>query len=86
MAGHMGNKNCTKFAVRVSISVDVFNNYGSGSVGGASCIAFYDNGHLCLRECSLFLVGGLVNDSNQYQNFLHPFIHGNTNLDHKPFI
>ncbi|XP_044175907.1 LOW QUALITY PROTEIN: 50S ribosomal protein L3-like [Acropora millepora] len=65
MAGHMGNKNCTKFAVRVSISVDVFNNYGSGSVGGASFIAFYDNGQLCLRECSLFLVGGLVNESNQ---------------------
>lgn len=44
MAGHMGNKNCTKFAVRVSISVHTFNNYGSGLVGGASCIAFYDNG------------------------------------------
>ena len=54
MAGHMGNKNCTKFAVRVSISVHVFNNYGSGLVGGASCIAFYDNGQSLPRECSLF--------------------------------
>lgn len=64
MAGHMGNKNCTKFAVRVSISVDVFNNYGSGSVGAASCIAFYDNGQ-SLPKRMLIIFGRRAGEREQ---------------------